>query len=389
MSPDDVAAKTEMLRRAKIEEGADAWPRDVLSALLDFAEGRIGSSDILSTISYQRETERKFSAASCVAAFRLAERMARVSPPPPIVFLDIDGVLLTRRAFALPANEALYREAIGLDKEAAGAHRRTIPSRVSFDPTSVALLTRLCERSGAKIVIHSNWRRNVGSKETKNALVANGIPENLFHGDFACSFRRSSEKGHDIIDWLLDHRTVFPERAPPTRTNNIIGKTRERKENDDRGFPYVIIDDEALGSGFFELERRTIRTDMDDGLSPKTYRIALAMLGGTDPEYGADPLAPEILDKVLKAFGGSMIDAVEWLYGPPPEKRCGRRPPNLEGIRKDAEAMRLFGYGYDPDAAAARIAKAFDDALVRIAKETKRRNAPRKRSWKTGDVADF
>ncbi|MDB5363899.1 MAG: hypothetical protein JWO51_5196 [Rhodospirillales bacterium] len=104
-----------------------------------------------------------------------------------IVFLDIDGVLMPAKAWLLPANKPL------LDGPRAG---RALKAR--FDPTAVALLNRLIERTQAKLVICSDWRKTVGAAETLEKLVAEGIPRAAFHDDFSTPEIRSGEKKNEI-----------------------------------------------------------------------------------------------------------------------------------------------------------------------------------------------
>lgn len=55
--------------------------------------------------------------------------------------------------------------------------RRAAMAQVSFDPCAVALLDRLLERAGARLVVHSGRRRTIGT---------DGVP------------RHSREAGHPV-----------------------------------------------------------------------------------------------------------------------------------------------------------------------------------------------
>jgi hypothetical protein len=76
----------------------------------------------------------------------------------PVIFLDIDGVVLTGRAWRLPENVG----AIAYMKRLAGRPDRrknlldALRSLASFDAEAIALVTRLAERTNSRIVISSN-----------------------------------------------------------------------------------------------------------------------------------------------------------------------------------------------------------------------------------------
>ncbi len=107
-----------------------------------------------------------------------------------IVFVDIDGVLLSRAAWGSPANVRLLAE------EAVRAMATFESSaRASFDPVSVVLVNRACHRTDRLIVLSTSWRKSYGIPETRAKLVAEGIEEALFHPDYACPLGSGREKG--------------------------------------------------------------------------------------------------------------------------------------------------------------------------------------------------
>ncbi len=98
--------------------------------------------------------------------------------PDPVIFLYIDGVLLTGRAWDMPVNAAA-RELARRDPEAAALAS-------TFDPRAVRLLNLLVADTGAKLVISSTWRYTVGPDETLAKLVAQGVPAGSFHTEWCC-----------------------------------------------------------------------------------------------------------------------------------------------------------------------------------------------------------
>ena len=185
---------------------------------------------------------------------------------PPVIFLDIDGVLLTGRAWEMPVNAAA-RELARRDPEAAAL-------AATFDPRAVRLLNGLVADTGAKLVIASHWRYSVGTTETLAKVIAQGVPAGRFHEEWCCPvnpFRR--DKWHDIRDWLGDNRTTpLPLVAPaypwPEEQQDgweqeyATAMVRHRAAVDDLGFPFVAIDDEDDLPGL-------VRTMFHDGLTVK------------------------------------------------------------------------------------------------------------------------
>lgn len=104
-----------------------------------------------------------------------------------VVFLDIDDVLLTSRAYALAENLARIE-------------RMELPT--TFDPVAVAWLVRLCRLAAARVVVHSSWRGHIGTDETIAHLAGQGIEPGLFHRVPACPCTPLSTKAEDIRAWL-------------------------------------------------------------------------------------------------------------------------------------------------------------------------------------------
>src|SRR3546814_3520495 len=82
------------------------------------------------------------------------------SPQTAVLFLDIDGVILTGRALWKSGNHTY------------------------LPPQAVALLNEVCERTGASVVISSTWRRDT---HCRRRLIAAGFT-GRFHRDWRTPF---------------------------------------------------------------------------------------------------------------------------------------------------------------------------------------------------------
>jgi hypothetical protein len=148
---------------------------------------------------------------------------------PPVIFLDIDGVLLPARAYVMRTQA-----------------RRLPP----FDPIGVSMVTRLCEETGAKLVISSTWRKRRPRAEMCVVLLENGFeaPGALMHEDWATPVLDSQPRGQQIAAWLRNHPTVET---------------------------YVALDDDPSIAGL----SGAVLCPSDDGIGLEQYNRARELLG--------------------------------------------------------------------------------------------------------------
>ncbi len=128
-----------------------------------------------------------------------------------ILFLDIDGVLITSRSMLALA---------------------TYPA---FDPVACQLIDAFCQRSGAKIVICSAWREERSKADLEAILDSMPIAKSHLHDDWATPVI-FGPRSREVQEWLSRH---------PETTH------------------YAVLDD---GIGLEDLAHHVIQPDSDVGL---------------------------------------------------------------------------------------------------------------------------
>jgi hypothetical protein len=227
---------------------------------------------------------------------------------PPILFLDIDSVLLSGRAWLLPANLSLQARGTGLTRRQS---TEMIGRDAAFDPCAVALVARICEMTGARVVVASSWRYTVGLEQTRARLQEQGLPSGLLHENWACPMARfsSPDKGADITYWLEEHGVAH------------YGT-------------WLVLDDDDVVPG------ATLRTDALDGLGVRDAAAAVRFFNGIDAGLDVGPLAEEDMKQVVRAFGGDRLEACRWLEGVDSREPPRHRPSALFSRGEREAALR-------------------------------------------------
>ena len=273
-----------------------------------------------------------------------------------VIFLDIDGVLFSSRAAILPANAGLAKLPI-----------RERMQRVTFDPAAVELVNRLASRTGAKIVVHSDWRKTLGLEGTRAKLLDQGLDPGYLHDDWHTPVGRLADKAEEIESWLDHHRLtskpIWPgevaEHGIHLLPYDDIERDAMEPEVDafydalaDYGIHYVVIDDLKLR----RFAHRQIVVDQAEGFGVGDYRVTLGMLGGADLGLDCYPVSDADWEMVLAAhdaaaeFGPQMAGASAWLHLTPkrndPWPRARRL--NAEEVQRESRLLSALGYR-DPD----------------------------------------
>lgn len=233
-----------------------------------------------------------------------------------IIFLDIDGVVAPGKIYVLEENNELLQN---FNKKL--IQRKEFALGLTFDRIAISLINRLCEKSKAKLVIVSNWRRNIGADETKVKLIEQGIKESHFHNDFYCPHKLTSDKSQDIIFWLDEHRgskkpikdrldlnVSFEERAAANR------KFAEEYHNFE--VDYLVIDDENITDYCMQHEYQ-VRPNYYEGFSVDNYRVSLGFFNEEDLMFGVYALSNNDLKMIKSAERfehAQYIEIISWLY---------------------------------------------------------------------------
>ena len=269
-----------------------------------------------------------------------------------IIFLDVDGVLFPARAAVLPANAGLGKLPLAERME-----------RVTFDASAVELINRVASRTGAKIVVHSDWRKTLGLEGTRAKLLQQGLDPGYLHDDWHTPVGRLAEKAEEIESWL-DHHRLTPKPVWPGEVDehgihmlpyDDIERDAIQSQVDafydalaDYGIHYVVIDDQKLN----RFGHRQIVVDQDEGFGVGDYKVSLGMLGGADPGLGCYAVSATDWAMVLAAhdaaegWGPQMAAASAWLHLTPKRNDPWPRARRLSAdeVRQQSKLLAAFGH---------------------------------------------
>lgn len=151
-----------------------------------------------------------------------------------IVFLDIDGVMLTVRHVMAQRDDP------------------SLTGQV-FAPGACQVLRAICEENDAQIVISSTWRMMHSRPWFEQTLAALGCPVKVV-GITPMSSRSGVTRGSQIDEWIHHNKGK-------TKGNEIVS--------------FVILDDDM---DMHPHMHRLVQTNSDDGLLPEHITQASAIL---------------------------------------------------------------------------------------------------------------
>lgn len=125
----------------------------------------------------------------------------------PIIFLDVDGVLYpyphpTSGVFR--TYDSTYTQLKKIHNpmlmQHLGCSLRTLNKMLDFDFSAVARVKKLCETTGARIVISSDWRKKKNLTQIKNIFQLLGL------GQWVISYtdQLDGDRGAEIQKWLTE-----------------------------------------------------------------------------------------------------------------------------------------------------------------------------------------
>jgi hypothetical protein len=176
-----------------------------------------------------------------------------------VIFLDVDGVLVTDRSVKRQHDYLVQEGYIQKFTDAQGEIRykqvldipRNMLSGFSFNQTSLFLLKKIVDNTGASIVVSSSWRNY---PDEYNILLHTLSKYGMQVIDKTAKKRMSSVRGREITQWLRQHTDVTE---------------------------YVILDDTlSCFIGYDELRKHLVLTSTESGLISKTCAAAIKILGG-------------------------------------------------------------------------------------------------------------
>lgn len=171
-----------------------------------------------------------------------------------IIFLDIDGVLVTTRSF-LSAN--------GFNSVNPEKPVMTFERKHQFDPIGCGILLRIIKEFDVKVVISSTWRFNAVMSEVvqkgdeehkfKNSLyvnLKNGGLLPFVHTDWRTidlhRFNEEKVRGDEIKEWLTRH--------PEVTNYAIIDDDSDMLDEQKNHFVHINGQDGILTNSYYDLE---------------------------------------------------------------------------------------------------------------------------------------
>ncbi|MBB3175489.1 hypothetical protein FHR90_003345 [Endobacter medicaginis] len=192
-----------------------------------------------------------------------------------IIFLDIDGVILSGVDWLRPENRAAAHLL-----ESARDRLSVYREHVKFNASAMTLVNALCTAAPAQLVLMSSWRRTHRPADVRDLLTGHGIEGRLWHVDFACPV--VGGKRSDVKAWLGAHDDVSH---------------------------WVALDDEAGVEGLPD-----IGIDGGDGFTSSPFRVAARVLGADATPVLGCHLEQEHIEQLAESgISETDIGLARWL----------------------------------------------------------------------------
>ena len=215
-----------------------------------------------------------------------------------VIFADYDGVLNDPQ-FLIDSHK--IKPSITID----GYEKRT--SLDDLDPHRIAILSNLCSRTKAKVVLTSTWRDDL---KARKYLIKCGIP-------VIGATPHGKDRGQEIHQWILD--------------KHFTG-------------PYIILDDECSEFNESQLTRLVCTREGGNlGLSYKHSIFAESLFRNTAPSLANSTFIRAILLTIKED-----LDRVYWnVYQKDYEDTPFQNTGNIEGFKTDVFEAHAYDWNWD------------------------------------------
>ena len=135
-----------------------------------------------------------------------------------IIFLDIDGVL--------NFHKTLWRWDYTKKEPYKAEPGEREGGFYGIDPSRVALILMIVEKTGAKLVLSSTWRLD---KDWQETMEKNGLKKDLFLGrtDEILSAPYRTQRGHEVDEWLKSCGLVIKKYAIIDDNDDFLDHQKE------------------------------------------------------------------------------------------------------------------------------------------------------------------
>jgi hypothetical protein len=169
-----------------------------------------------------------------------------------LIFLDIDGVMNNENYFHNGPEDLTWD---------------------TFDPKSVELLNRLTNKTKAKIIISSDWRKQHSLSELKRIFKKNKVTGEVIGTTPVLKFKPFKWADTNIIEDEINKRNNIPVRG--LEINETLLSIKEAKS--DYEIDYIILDDDISGALLLQ-NNHIVQTDPVYGFTESKLTMALYIL---------------------------------------------------------------------------------------------------------------
>ena len=199
-----------------------------------------------------------------------------------VIFLDIDGVLLTFGNWVIPHNYELVSTPVEARMD-----------QLQLDPRSIALIVKLCDLADASLVLASGWRKTWphDHEALLDRLVEQGLRRELWHQNWMLPVLPGFNKWQELAKWtegasnlvaliIDDEVPANPQPLHAKKVEILQTSTRE-------GFGFYNYVD-ALK--FFEVDDKAVK--VPPSLPPRGTQFYPTMGGGGPSRRTATSIRP-------------------------------------------------------------------------------------------------